>query len=230
MATPAEVARFKKANAGIVRLLRRDLDAFWATLDLRRPEAARDALLDFLPLLSDTYGDVAAAVAADWYDDLREAAQVAGSFRATPAALVPADVVQARARFGAQHLWSDDPSQTLTFLSSAMTKYALQPGWDTIAESSRRDPKASGWRRVARADGCKFCRMLEGRGGVYKESTAHFASHGDCNCAAVPDWDPNAPEVDVTQYEASVRTSRMSPERREQHRQRIADYLAEMAD
>jgi len=230
VATPAEVARFKRANAGIVRLLRRDLDAFWATLDLSRPDAARDALLEFLPLLSDTYGDMAAAVAADWYDELREAAQVPGAFRAMPADLVPADVVRSRARFGAQHLWSPAPEQTLTFLASAMSKYVLQPGWDTIQGSAMRDPQASGWRRVTRPNGCRFCRMLAGRGGVYKKATAHFASHGNCNCAAVPDWDPSAPEVDVNQYVASQRTSRMSPEQRERHRARVADFLADMAD
>lgn len=230
MASPAEVARFKAANAGIVRLMRRDLDAFWATLDTRRPDAARDALLDFLPILSDTYGDMSAAVAADWYDDMREAAAVPGAFRAMPADLVPAETVRSRARFGAQHLWTPTPEQTLTFLSSAMSGYVLQPGWDTIQESAMRDPQASGWRRVTRPDGCRFCRMLAGRGGVYKKATAHFASHDDCNCAAVPDWDPSAPEVDVDQYVASERTSRMSPEQRERHRARVADFLADMAD
>lgn len=218
MVAASEVARFKAANAGIVRLMRKDLDAFWAGLDKRRPAVARDALLDFLPLLTDTYGDMAATVAADWYDDLREVAQVPGPpFRASPADLVPEEVVQQRARFGAQHLWTPNPEQTLTFLSSAMSGYVLQPGRDTIARASIEDPRASGWGRVARADGCGFCRMLAQRGAVYKEATADFASHDDCNCAAVPSWDPDAPEVDVKAYEASKRTSLMSPAEHERH-------------
>lgn len=71
--------------------------------------------------------------------------------------------------------------------------------------------------------------MLAGRGAVYKEATVHFASHGDCNCAAVPSWDQNAPEVDVSLYKASQRTSTMTPAQRESHNaliQRAIDQYA----
>lgn len=231
MVAASEVARFKAANAGIVRLMRKDLDAFWAGLDKRRPAVARDALLEFLPLLTDTYGDMAATVAADWYDDLREAAQVPGPpFRASPADLVPEEVVQQRARFGAQHLWTPNPEQTLTFLSSAMSGYVLQPGRETIARSADRDPKASGWQRIARPDGCGFCRMLAQRGAVYKWSSVDFGAHDDCNCASAPSWDPDAPEVDVQAYVASRRTSGMTDEQLERHRANIRMYTAEFAD
>lgn len=230
MTSSPDAGPIKAANAAITRRLKADLDTFWASLNLRRPEAARDALLDFLPLLTDRYGEIAAVVAAEWYDGVRDAAGVRGSFRARPAELVAPSVVQERARFGAQHLWTPQPEQTLSFLTTAMTKYALQPGWDTVLQSTRRDPQASGWRRVARTDGCDFCRMLEGRGGVYKEATVRFAAHGDCNCAAVPDWDPDAPEVDVMAYVASRRTSRMSPAQREAHNARVRDWIAANAD
>lgn len=231
MVSAAEVARFKTANAGIVALMRRDLVAFWGRLNLNRPEAVRDALLEFLPTLTDTYGDMAATIAADWYDDLREAVNLPGrAFRAAPADLVPEHVVQARARFGAQHLWSPDPSQTLTFLNSAMTSYVMQPGHATIVQASVQDPRASGWARVVRPDGCPFCRLLAQRGAVYKESTADFASHDDCNCASVPSWDPDAPEVDVKAYTASRRTTAMTDEQIEAHRANVRMYTAEFAD
>ena len=65
---------------------------------------------------------------------------------------------------------------------------------------------------------------------MYKRETAHFASHDDCNCAAVPDWDPDSPEVDVKQYAASERTSAMSERQRADHTARVAAFLAEMAN
>lgn len=231
MATPAEIARHRAANRGIVATMTRDLNRFWATLDLTDPAGARDALLRFMPLLTTQYGEMAAVVAADWYDDLRASAGAAGRFAAEVAEVVPAGVVQERTRFGAQHLWTPSPEQTLAFLTSAASKYVLQPGRDTIQRSSMRDPAAAGWRRVTRAGACKFCRMLAGRGAVYKQSTAFFASHdGKCNCAAVPEWDPDAPEADVKQYVASERTSAMSEQQRADHTARVAAFLAEMAD
>jgi len=201
----ADAQQLRSAQQGIGRLVRRDLSAFWATLDLNRPEAARDALVSFVPELTSTYGESAASVAADWYDEQRAAAGVRGRYRAQPAAVAEATRVQRRVRFGAQHLFTLDPSQTLTFLLSAAPTYALAPGRDTIRNDSLRDPRSAGWKRVTRPGACAFCQMLAGRGGVYKEETAHFASHDDCNCAAVPSWDPNAEEVDVDQYVASAR-------------------------
>jgi hypothetical protein len=55
----------------------------------------------------------------------------------------------------------------------------------TVAESSVADPGATGWQRVG-AGSCAFCRMLIGRGAVYTEAGADFASHDHCNCSAVP--------------------------------------------
>lgn len=230
MATAVDVARMKAANKGIVTLATRDLSAFWATLNLTKPEAARDALLRFLPTLTDAYGDVAASVAADWYDDLREAAGVRSGYSVALAENTPHAAVRQRTRFGATHLFTDTPDQTLAFLTSAVSKYVLAPGWDTIQENSIRDPAASGWHREVRAGACKFCRMLAGRGAVYKKATAHFAAHDNCNCVALPSWDKNAPEVSTDQYVASERTSKMKPARREQHRERIQSYLDSMPD
>lgn len=210
MATPAQIAANRAANAGIVALATRDLTAFWASLDLTKPEAARDALVRFTPVLVDQYGEVAATVAADFYDDLRLEADVRPGFRARMADPVPAEVVVAQTRFGAQHLWTDTPDQSLAFLTTALSKYVLAPGRATIVNSSLADPQAAGWHRETRPSstyhsGCRFCRMLAGRGGVYKKATATFAAHGGCHCVAVPSWDANAPEVGADQYRASER-------------------------
>lgn len=100
---------------------------------------------------------------------------------------------------------------------TVIPKYVLAASRATIITSVGRDPRASGWKRVTRVGACRFCRMLSGRGAVYKEATVHFASHGDCNCAAAPSWDPNAPEVDVSLYKASQRTTSMTPEQKRAH-------------
>jgi len=235
MPSRADVETLQAANRGLVTLARRDLQAFWATLDLTRPERARDLLLEFTPVLVERYGEAAATVAADFYDDLRASERAPGRFSARMADPVSVERVQARTRFGAQHLFTDAPDQMLTFLAGAVTKYVLEPGRATIVQSTAADPAAVGWHREARpsesyTSGCRFCQMLVSRGAVYKESTVRFAAHDDCNCVALPSWDANAPEVDAMAYVASQRTSRMSPAQREAHNKRVRDWIAADAD
>lgn len=228
MATASDIATIRAANRGVVALATRDLRAFWSSLNLDRPEAARDALLRFVPVLTAQYGEVAATVAADFYDDLRLEAGVRPGFRARMAETVPAEAVVARTRFGAQHLFTEAPGQALAFLTGAVSKYVLQPGRSTIAGSAKADPAASGWHRETRPGACDFCRLLAGRGAVYRRETARFAAHDDCGCVAVPSWDASAPEVPVSAYVASERTSAMTPAQREAHNQRVRDYIADL--
>jgi len=235
MPSRADVEALQAANRGLTRLAERDLRAFWATLDLTRPERARDLLLQFTPALVEQYGEAAATVAADFYDDLRAAEGVPGRFSARMADPVSAERVQARTRFAAQHLFTESPDQMLAFLAGAVSKYVLEPGRATIVESTAADPAAAGWHRETRssetyASGCDFCRRLVSRGAVYKESTARFAAHDDCHCVALPSWDANAPEVEAMAYVASQRTSRMSPAQREAHNKRVREWLAADAD
>lgn len=229
MPSANDVADLRTANRELVRRVERDLNGFWASLDLSRPERVRDELLRFVPALTTTYGEAAAVVAADWYDAVRAADGVAGRFTASLADPFPVEFVQSRVRFGAGHLFTDAPVQALAFLAGVVQEYALQPGRDTVSRSALADPAASGWeRRATGATTCRFCRLLIGRGGVYRKESASFAAHGGCDCLAVPSWDPGAPEVPASAYVASERTSRMSPEQHERHTARVREYMASM--
>ena len=221
----SSTTEFRAANNELVRLALRDLLAFWVTLDLSRPEQSRDALLRFMPVLTTTYGQAAATLAADWYDALRAAKAVPGRFVAAAAAPVALDRVESRVRFAAVHLFTDTPDRMLNLLDGATNKYVLEPSRATIQQSSIADPRARGWHREVRSGGCDFCRMLAGKGGVYMRSTATFAAHDDCRCTARPSWDAGAPEVPVSAYEASKRTLSMTDSQRARHDQAIRDYI-----
>lgn len=229
MVSAADTARLRQAQTGIRVLVERDLAQFFASLNLSSPEAARDALLLFVPELVARYGEAAGTIAADWYDDLRAAERVPGRYRAQAVQSPYAgEATVGLVRRAAGALFTETPGEALLALTAKTGKYVLAAARETIVTSTHGDPRSSGWQRVTRAGACSFCTMLAGRGAVYKEATAHFASHGDCNCAAAPSWDPNAPEVDVTLYEASKRTTHMTPEQREQHnaliRRAVEDY------
>lgn len=42
------------------------------------------------------------------------------------------------------------------------------------------------YQRIASPTACKFCRMLAGRGAVYRLETVGFQAHGNCGCTAEP--------------------------------------------
>lgn len=224
------VAVLRQQNAEIEARLKREVLRFFSGLDLSRPDQARDALLDYIPFLTDGFGDISAVVSADWFDEIRMALDIPGTYVAEMADPFPAQFVRERIRYGAAHLYTDTPEQIIPFIQDIVQEYALQPGRDTIAQSVLRDPNGRGWQRHTSAGACKFCRVLAGRGGVYTKDSVTFASHGGCGCVAKPSWDPNAPEVPVEAYVASERTSRMNEEQKAEHRARVKAFMAQMDD
>lgn len=194
MVSPADLERFRQANAGLSKLVRDLLEAFFRSLDLSRPEDARDALLEYVPVLVEQYGEVAATLAAEFYEELRGSSGAAGRFTALTAGSVPAGAVQAKVRFLATHLWTPTPDVMLGGLVTAADKYVKQPGRDTIAKNAKRE--GIRFARVPTGDTtCAWCLMLASRDAVYasRESAGDIndTGHGDgfhgfCDCEVVP--------------------------------------------
>lgn len=193
-------------------------------------EQFRNSLISQTNLVVSRYGESASAFAAEWYDTVRAAEGIAGRYRAVAAASpYGPDAVDGMVRRAVGSFFQETPdlAATMRTVSTNAAKYVLGASRETIRVNSFRDPRAVGWRRVARGETCDFCLMLVGRGGVYKQETAFFASHGDCDCGAVPSFDPSAPEVDARVYEASRRTTGMTPAQREAHNNLIRTYIAD---
>lgn len=159
-----------------------DLGRLWRDADTAA--ALEEALRDLLPGLVDAYGAAAATIAADWYDDLRDETGVRGRFTAIPAEI---------ADTGTQALvgWAlaeatDLPSFQTLILGGTQRRIANFSRL-TVSGSSVADPGAVGWKRVGLGR-CDFCRMLIGRGAVYREATAAFQAHDHCGCGAEPAW------------------------------------------
>jgi hypothetical protein len=231
MATATQIAEFREQSQSLITLAQRDLTDFWSALDVYRdPFAARDALDDFLPELVGGYGDTSALLAADFYDMLRDVPPSAATFRA-----VMADPPMNLDQFHGTSSWAigpllgeaPDSASALARVSGAVTRLVLEPNRETIVRSVAADKQAVGWQRNVRSEACKFCRMLAGRGGVYKRESALVAAHDHCQCAAVPSWDQSAKEVPAYAYRASQTTAKMKPAQLEAHRARIRDYLAD---
>lgn len=193
------LARFEQANNGIADLVERDLLDFLAALNFDRPDLVQGALFEFVPVLVSEYGDMAAALAADWYEDLRDAEGVGGSFRAPLAPSVPDEQVNSRLGFATRAtgpLWLGDSAALASFLGMMANEYALQPGRDTVIQAAHKDNAA--FARVPEPGACKFCLMLASRGFVYSKSTVGDSKkfHGKCRCNAMPVWDETRARVE----------------------------------
>lgn len=207
-----------------------DLRAVWTELADLPPEQVRDGLADVLPVIGDTYGVAAAALAADWFDDAREAAGAGGYYRAEPAP----DVEQARwlalARWGVDPLFAEqpDPDAVLSRVTGGLQRTVADRHRLTVVDNSIRDPQASGWKRVGVGGNCGFCRMLIDRGHVYTEASVTFRSHDHCNCAASPSWAPNVTKVSREPYRQSQRNRSEATKRADN--QRAYAFIRDTAD
>lgn len=188
----------------LASLATESLTDYFGRLDLSRPAAARDGLLEMVPALSTQFGDASAVLAAEWYGDMRATEGVPGSYSPVAASAASTVQVQASTRALVGGLWTG--GDVLSLLTGMLVRAVLTPGRDTIVENVRSDPQGYGWGRIAHAKSCDFCVMLAGRGSVYRsERTATFAAHDECHCVAVPSWDQSAREVPAMAYTASDR-------------------------
>ncbi len=186
MPTPAERNR---ALNGLTARMRREFAAIWMRLNLRDPNVLRDPLAIVLAEIADKYGAAAATLAADFYDDMREDVVKTGPRFTPKLASVPGpERFESLAGWGIGPLFgaNPDPTTALHKVSGGLTLVVGDAYRETIMESSVADPAAQGWQRVADANACAFCLMLEGRGEVYSQSSADFASHDSCGCSAEP--------------------------------------------
>lgn len=186
------IERYRLASAELSSLVTAELSGYFTALDLSRPEASRNALLDFMPLLIAQYGQVAESLAMEWYDDQRAESGAAGRYRATaPTSSITAARVEEKVRYTAGHLWTPEPAAMLGALAVATDKYVKQHGRDTITWNA--DREGATWARVPTGSKtCSWCLILASRDAVYfSEKSAKTRAgggkyHGLCDCQAVP--------------------------------------------
>lgn len=185
-----------------------------ATLE-EAPAQPLDLLMEFVPSLVDLYLDATAALALEWYEELREEAGARAAF--TPTLVTNLDVAKIRDSIGYAVRTTQRELEALTIQaeqeSLRILERLLPPlereiatgFWDTTTDNTRRDPEATGWQRFARPGACPFCRFLADKGAIFKKTTANFAAHTNCKCvvrAAFKGGD-YGPEASVLQYVAS---------------------------
>jgi hypothetical protein len=176
------------------------------------------AWFDRVPVIGETFGYAASALACDWYDAERDAAGVEGPFTAEPAALPDS------ARYRALVAWGMAEGVTnetqLSLIVGGMARVVANAHRDTVRLNAFADPACEGWSRFGEGE-CDFCRMLIGRGSVYSEAGAKFAAHDWCLCYAGPSF---AESSQVGVYSPSKR--RLSDASRRANNRRVREWIA----
>jgi hypothetical protein len=187
MLSPA--ARKHRADlAELARLAEGDLSVLFR--DVSDADRVRESLIAVLPRLVTMYGSAAASLGADWYDELREQAEVRGRFQAIVAGLPDVGRTDALAGWSVGPLFgaTPDASAARSMASGGLQRIIFNADRETVTGSAVRDPKARGWQREGVGE-CSFCQMLIGRGAVYTEASVQFDSHDRCQCVGVPVFD-----------------------------------------
>lgn len=178
--------------------------AGWSQLGLTSEalltSAGITAVQELLADIVTVWGEVAGTVAADFYDDLREQADVGDLFNA----IVPDPLNEAQVNgivdwaVSPPRLQRLDIAGVLAQLEGPTQRLIRQAQREALAESARQDPARA---RVARipmgAETCAFCLVLASRGYVYRteESAGRGNSYHDfCDCEQDITWSPN-PEL-----------------------------------
>lgn len=197
-------------------------------VDLSAGARTADAITSALALIVPSYYDAAGSLATAWYDELRDESNPSSVYTPTIIGDPATDWIEREAQKFATSLEGDLETelQRLTDELARLTEKEVARGFrDTVTGNTRQDADAIGWSRIARPGACKFCVMLAGqRRAFYRsDSTASFAAHTDCHCAARPEFKggDHGPEASVEQYLAAKRR------RTDRERARLRAYLNE---
>lgn len=192
MPSTADLDRFVAANRAVRRGVLGELEALFGQLVGLSPGELFDALAVAVPVLVERFGDVAATVAADFYEAQREAARVARRFSPPLAQVAPVDALVSSVRWSMVPVFRDVPegrAEAFGRLSQVVDDRVIGQGKRTLVEAAQADPVTTRVARIPVGATCAWCRMLGSRGPVYSsQASALAASHPSCDCVASPVW------------------------------------------
>lgn len=209
MVSVRQARDFDKAQRELSRLIERDIRRTWDALDAYTVEGKRDALLDLIPGLVNHYGDAAAAIAAEYFE------QCVGEVATIPAFAFD-DAIVGSVRYGMGPAFAGRGDDALGLVVSASQRHMLQFGRSTMYESACAHDGVY-FARVPDPNACAFCRMLAARGAAYtsKRSAAVVTTgtregesfHDDCHCSVAAARDdselPYSPDKYYAEYAAA---------------------------
>jgi hypothetical protein len=161
------------------------------------------------------YSEVAATLAADFYDAERDATGVGGTFTVPLAESPPDDQTSNSLRWATKDLWPRDGADATAAqlepldvrldaafgkADMATQRLVADTGRSTVRQAVQQDPQAVSYARSAALGACYFCKLMSSRGAVYatadtagRDANDRFSGdasvvkfHNNCHCGIVP--------------------------------------------
>ena len=141
---------------------------------------------------------VAARLAAEFYDGLRDWFGVMDDFEAEPESLREPAATSGAVRAFVQDLVDGRPLHDFVGKCVDRIDYETRRAAnECVAYNAKKDPKKPKWARIpAGAETCMWCIMLASRGFTYQSAETASHAHANCDCRIVPSWDKNSPAVE----------------------------------
>lgn len=205
-ASPA-AAQLRATQTSLTRLLLRDLRGLRRLIDPARLPDTIPLWMTAVRALIGQYGAASATVAADSYNQQRDAAGAPGRFDAQPSSPLPDEQVEASLRWAVKDLWreTNEPfdvrfAQAQGRAEAVVQKLVADQGRATTRQAANRDRGAVAYARAAALGACSFCKLMASRGAVYKDARTagrdadeRFTGeasvvkfHDNCHCTIVP--------------------------------------------
>lgn len=189
MASQADVRRFSDAGKDIRTTATRAATDVWRTVNLANLDQASSTLQELMPIVVTEFGEVAATVAADFYEQIRSESTAKKAYIVSLAAPAPAEQVAASTRWALGPMFAAAPDEAAAYarMMQVVDRLVLSQGDSTIRLNVASDPANPRWAWVPTGKTCAFCTLKASRGAVYRTSdSAAGGRHADCDCTSVP--------------------------------------------
>jgi len=151
-----------------------DLRALLTEVEGMDQDRAKRVLFQAFPALLDPYAVASSEISASFYEEVRSAAGVGGSFAADTLDGVEAPRWNGLVGFATQPAMFEQAASALMFsiLAGGLTSVLSEVAADTIYGNAANDPASPRFQRVPKPGCCGFCGMLASRGAAYSSEAA----------------------------------------------------------
>lgn len=189
------VNNFTKALNAISEDMRRRLADELAAIDMTQDVATvRQQVIDIMQVYCGGATDMAAVLAAEFYDGLRKLEIGEGMGAIADSGRNP-DATDGAVRAFAQKLVDGKPDEFRELCLERLDYEVKTAAERTVLINGGRDRRRPRFARVPTGnETCDFCLMLASRGFVYRSADSATHTHANCDCRIVPSWDSNEVE------------------------------------
>lgn len=186
---------YESALHGNIDLMQRSFAQLMSEVETIEPMAARQYIRQAYQALVAEYGGYASVAALEFYEQVRESAQLKTRYDATT--FIPNNAALLEYDVDAAVSMCPEIQKLINRLFSTGTERVMQYADETITRNAAYDPANPKWALVPHATACGWCRMIASNGFyISTKEKVENTRHPNCKCTPVVDFDTKNPKLD----------------------------------